>query len=69
MSSRIYKEQTFERDEDYGGGEVTQKCTYSSISETIIVETDGQKLSLPTFEWRMLVDLIRSALAVKGHTI
>ena len=66
---QIIKEQTFERDEDNGGGEITQKCEYNSISEWIIIETDGQRISLPTLEWRMMVDLINKSLAMKGHSL
>jgi hypothetical protein len=66
---QIIKEQTFERDEDNGGGEVIQKCEYNSISECITVETDEQRLSLPIFEWRMLVDLINKSLAMKGRSL
>lgn len=67
--SQINKEQRFERDEDYGGGEILQKCKYDSVSEWITIDTDGQTLSLPTFEWRMLVDLINKSLGMKGGTI
>lgn len=66
---QIIKEQTFERDEDNGGGEIRQKCEYNSISEWITIETDGQIMSLPTFEWRMMVDLINKSLAIKGHSL
>lgn len=65
----IKKEQTFDRDEDNGGGLVHQKCEYNSVSEYITVETDGQRLSLPTFEWRMLFDLINKNLNMKGHSL
>jgi hypothetical protein len=65
----ITKEHSFERDEDNGGGKITQKCDYNSISEWIFVETDGQSLSLPTFEWKMLLDLINKSLALKGHSL
>ena len=66
---QIIKEQTFERDEDNGGGEIIQKCEYNSVSEWITIETDEQRLSLPTFEWRMLVDLINKSLEMKGHSL
>jgi len=66
---QIIKEQTFERDEDNGGGEITQKCEYNSVSERVTVETDGQRLTLPTFEWRMLLDLINESLGMKGHSL
>lgn len=66
---QIIKEQTFERDENNGGGEITQKCEYNSISEWITIETDRQRMSLPTFEWRMLVDLINKSLATKEHSL
>ena len=66
---QIIKEQTFERDEDNGGGKITQKCEYNSVSEWITVETDGQKLALPTFEWRMLLDLINESLDMKGNPL
>lgn len=66
---QIIKEQTFNRDEDDGGGVIKQKCVYNSVSEWIIVETDSQRISLPTFEWRMLVDLINESLAIKGHSL
>lgn len=66
---QIIKEQVFERDEDDGGGEITQKCHYNSVSEWVTIETDGQQLSLPTFEWRMLVDLINTSLNMKGHSL
>ena len=65
----VTKEQTFERAEDYGGGYIKQKVEYNSISEHITIETDGQKLSLPTFEWTMLFDLINKSLAMKGGSI
>lgn len=66
---QIIKEQTFERDEDNCGGEITQKCEYNSVSQWITIETDGQRMSLPTFEWHMLVDLINKSLAMKGHSL
>lgn len=66
---KIIKEQNFERGEDVGGGEITQKCEYNSVSDWLIVETDGQRLSLPTFEWTLLVDLINKSLSVKGHSL
>jgi hypothetical protein len=66
---QIIKEQTFERDEDNGGGEITQKCEYNSVSEWITIETDGQRMSLPTFEWRMLFSLVNESLEKKGHKI
>jgi hypothetical protein len=67
---QIIEEQSFERDEDYGIDiKITQKCEYNSISEWIIVETDGQQLSLPTFEWRMLYNLINKCLEMKGHKL
>ncbi len=65
---QIIKEQTFERDED-GGVEITQKCEYNSISEWITIETDGQRISLPTFEWKMMFDLINKSLAFKGNSL
>ena len=67
--AQIINEQTFERDEDYGGGNILQKCEYNSVSEWITVETDGYRLSLPTFEWGMLVDLINKSLALKSHSL
>lgn len=66
---QIIKEQTFERDEDYGGGEITQKCHYNSISEWITIEANEQRLSLPTHEWKMLVDLINKSLAMKEYSL
>jgi len=66
---QIIKEQTFVRDEDNGGGEITQKCEYNSVSEWITIETDGQRISLPTFEWRMMIDLINKTLAMKGSSL
>ena len=65
----IKSDQTFERDEDNGGGEIIQKCEYNHISEWITIETDGQRLSLPTFEWRMLVNLINESMSRKGHSL
>jgi len=67
--SQIIKEQSFNRDEDFGGGEISQKCSYNSVSDWIIIETDGQKMSLPTDEWRLLVDLIKKSLSAKGHSL
>lgn len=67
--AQIIKEQSFERDEDNGGGEIQQKCEYNSVSEWIKIETDGQTMSLPTFEWRMLMSLINKSLEMKGHSL
>ena len=67
--AQINRQQTFERDEDFGGGYVTQKCEYNSVSDWIKVHTDGQELSLPKFEWSMLVDLINETVGNKGLTL
>lgn len=64
----ITKEQSFERDEDFGGGQVNQKCMYNSISDIITIETDDQRLCLPINEWSLIIDLIRNCMAVKGHS-
>ena len=66
--AQINRQQTFERDEDFGGY-VTQKCEYNSVSDWIKVHTDGQELSLPKFEWSMLVDLINKTVGNKGLTL
>lgn len=67
--ANIIKEQKIERDEDYGGGKITQTCNYNSTSEIIKIETDNQTLILPVSEFRLLFDLINNTLATKGHSL
>lgn len=67
--AQINKEQKFEREEDNGGGIITQKCEYNSTSDWISIETNGQKLSLPILEWRMMISLIDECLKMKGDSL
>jgi len=67
--AHIVKEQTFERDEDNGGGVILQRCEYNSVSNMVTIDTDGHRLTLPTTEWRLLFNLINKSLEMKGQTL
>ena len=63
---QIIKKHTFERSEDFGGGQVTQEAEYNSVSETITAKTDKGDITLPVEEWTMLIKLMTEAVSVKG---
>ena len=67
--AQIIKKQTFIRDEDFGGGKITQICEYNSTSEQIKIITDSNEICLPTSEWSLLFNLINETLKVKGHNL
>jgi len=62
---KIVKEQTFERGEDYGNITITQKCSYNSVSEWLVIESAGMEISLSVDDFDMLIDLVNQCLAMK----
>jgi len=62
---QIYKEQTFDRSEDYGNTTITQKCSYNSVAEWLVIESAGMEISLSVDDFEMLIDLVNRCLDMK----
>lgn len=64
----ITKQQTFDRDEDYGRDiKITQRVIYQSTAETLTLDfgTGNDIINIPVFEFNMMVDLVKKAINSK----